>query len=407
MGCLCLFRFFWYYPHPYQKLKDDYLAFQPIAPRINTSLALGDTAAIVTEFRTIPYEAYLNYKLKERPDVYFLCIESYGQILTANKELASQFHPMVHRFDSSLQAKGWYGASSYSLSPVAGGSSWIAFTSALSGIALDNHMDFKELISVDFNVPHMTNFFNHFEYETFRLKTFASTQASTEEAYKIQNDYFKFDHWLKFKDFNYKGYVYNFFGGIPDQYALEYFHENHVAPLNKPQFTFFITMNTHGPWFLPPPITDHWSELNEIKSNPDPRAPADARIGIKYEDLLPGRFEDRYLDAMEYELKILQKFIFEKINENSVVILLGDHQPGHITEYDFYGLESVLHIISKNEDFIKAFREIGFKDDMRLYPGQDHSIKHEGLFSTFAPIFLEFYGDNPPSRRPKIYPDGV
>ena len=87
---------------------------------------------------------------------------------------------------------------------------------------------------------------------------------------------------------------------------------------------------------------------------------------------------------MRYELQLMARFIQEKGRENSVFILVGDHQPPFLTKHTF-GMQSPLHLISTNAELIKFALEAGFREG--LHPGEamQDDFKHED----FYPFFIQ------------------
>ena len=84
----------------------------------------------------------------------------------------------------------------------------------------------------------------------------------------IAQNYFHTHHWTKYSDIPYSGYKYDYFGGIPDQYALSFWYETILDKSTHPHYLFFITLNTHAPFYLPPPILENWRDLDKIQSSP-------------------------------------------------------------------------------------------------------------------------------------------
>ena len=85
---------------------------------------------------------------------------------------------------------------------------------------------------------------------------------------------------------------------------------------------------------------------------------------------------DRYIKSMRYELSIFTKFLTEEIEENSIVVLLGDHQPPWIANE---GSEVPLHIISKHKAYLKHLNSIGFQKGMEV-KDFDRVIHHKDIY---------------------------
>ena len=101
----------------------------------------------------------------------------------------------------------------------------------------------------------------------------------------------------------------------------------------------------------------------------------------------------------------IAEFHLDAFDENSIFVVLGDHQPPTLTYYGGDGLETQVHVISKNEAFINGFLPFGF--DPGMEPDTNKvDLKHEGIYSLFMRQLLTHYGDNV-QELPEYLPDGI
>jgi len=399
MGFLCLLalggelsaRTYW---RQVEGFRDHYLTFRPLLEDFWQSTQNGPAShQEPLHQRVEPYYAYLDTELTERPDVYLIFIESYGQVLLANPRYRDTMGLWLDSLEQDFRAEGWHMASGMSVSPVAGGGSWMAFSSAMLGVEITVQPQFKQIVQSRIPYPHLVNFFNRQGYATHRMKTMGEWEfkEGNDSAHQAVNRLFGFDGWLRLHHFPYQGFKFDYFGGIPDQYALNYF-QSEVAPVDSPLFFFTITMNSHHPWFLPAPVLNNWRDLDRIQSNPDPRAPADATTYPDWQVLTPGDDEARYLETIGYEWQVLSDWIQNRIDAGSTVILMGDHQPGVITDYEVYGKQAPFHILSQDSAFIQSFAEEGLQLQMRPSLDATPELHHAGFLSLFMRHFLRRYG---------------
>ena len=247
------------------------------------------------------YEAQLANPLQEKPNVYFIFLEAYGSVVSLGRELGPRYDSLLSTLEPVIQEKGWHCSSNYSISPVIGGRSWLSFSSVMAGIELRDHVIYNDLIHNYKTYPHLIEYFNRQGYESSRMNTFKGNEKTEILiSYEALDSFWKFDNRYGFKDFPYKGYDYDVFGGIPDQYALGYFQDS-LRNAAKPSFMFFITMNSHGPWFEPAPLLEDWRALDSIKVSPHGKWHAQFGMNI-----------ERYYKCMEYQLKMSVDFITEK-----------------------------------------------------------------------------------------------
>ena len=107
---------------------------------------------------------------------------------------------------------------------------------------------------------------------------------------------------------------------MPDQYAFQALQKRELAKRNRPPiFAEIDTTSSHEPWTRIPPLIS-WNRLgNGSIFN---RLPID-RTGLT--DTQQG-----YAKSIQYSLRTLYSFIERYGNKNTVLIVLGDHQPSRV-----------------------------------------------------------------------------
>lgn len=329
------------------------------------------------------YDLNLNKPLINKPNIYLLFIESYGAVATLSDACAPKFDSLAIKLEQQLSNQGWSSTSNYSKSTVIGGRSWLALTTTMIGARIENQTQYSGLIENYRDFPHIIDFFNTQGYETIRASTMSSKDIDTLKMLTIPNRFWGFDQRKLFTDIPYRGFRYDYYGGIPDQYTLGYLQQSILDTLTTPYFFTFITMNSHGPWSNAPPITDNWQMLNELK-NPFPEGRPSLNMSIFH-----------YWDLMEYELKMLTNFITQHKDDNSVFIILGDHNPAGL-EWKLFGIynkwATPIHIISKDSAFVQSFEQHGFTPGMTIDTSAHTIMRHMGLYSLLTRQLLEHYG---------------
>jgi hypothetical protein len=114
-------------------------------------------------------------------------------------------------------------------------------------------------------------------------------------------------------------------------------------------------------------------------------------------------YRQNYLQAVDNTLDTLGKFITSLDKENSVVVLVGDHQPPAISRHED-GYATMVHIISQDVDFLATFHEFDFVNGLVL-ENLEPTIQHEGLYSLFVRNFIARYGKSP-WKIPPYLPNG-
>lgn len=367
-----------------------------IFENIHTTFTLSRVKGLPKLSAPLPYDLYPELKLKSKPDIYLIFIEAYGSIAGTVSPYDRLYANQLKNIEDSLSANAWYMATTLSNSTILGGRSWLGFTTLLSGVRIDNHPAYEDMISHHIGYPHLINTLNAQGYHTYRLNTMANPGQTFSNIDSIAGLYFNTGKWTRYNDIPYRGYRYDYMGGIPDQYALNFWHDHVLNKSTSPNFLFFITLNTHAPFYLPPPIAENWKDLDAILKSPTG--------GTRLETGPPIQ---RYSKEVSYILNVLKKFILEHGNSNSLFILLGDHQPAGM-EYMLHGKTDTyatpIHIISKDSHWIDLFKKHGFTNGMVPVFKPNSPLKHEGFYSLFMNIWAQ---KDSLSNIPPYIPNGI
>jgi len=133
-----------------------------------------------------------------------------------------------------------------------------------------------------------------------------------------------------------------------------------------------------------PPIVEDWRTLSNIKK------PFGEEVIAKDMRIFS------YWTAMEYQLKMLTHYIKNQGQDNSIYIIIGDHNPGGL-EYKLFNKfnkwATPIHIISKDADFVESFHQHGFTEGMKVDTSKFTIMRHMGLYSLLTRQLLENYGE--------------
>ena len=354
------------------------------------------------------YRSYFEEQLETKPDVYWIFFESYGKAIAQDSLMRDRYQFFQDSLRREWDQIGWRSVSQYSNSPVKGGRSWLAFTSALAGFRLENHLIYKDLVEKFYDYPHVTRWFKEQGYTTTRVKTMNKQEASTPRNLLLADRFYGFDHWFQYDSIPYQGFKYDVFGGIPDQYGLNYAVETTRSRSDDPMFLFMITMSGHQPWFPPAPVLEDWHLLDSIKE--DPRhipldSAAQANLYFFYEARLREGTRERYQNTVEYQFKMMDQFMRREADSNSIFVLIGDHQPPELGMSWHFNFSTPVHIVSRDTALLEEFRKIAFVDGLYTEPVGNKPVQHEALFSLFVTRLLARYGAGQPDL--EWIPDGL
>lgn len=339
--------------------------------------------------------SYTGQKLIRKPNIYLIFVESYGSVLYHRPDYRQAYTALLSDLQAQLQAHNWYAASALSEAPTWGGGSWMSYTSTLFGLRVDTHPQFLSLLDRYQFIPYpdLGHYLKGQGYEYVRL-TSLSVELEPEEWSRAKN-FYGVDRWLDYSDLNFKGPRFGWGPAPPDQYALYYAHETVLKTLDKPFFFFFITQNSHYPWIPLPEVVDDWQTLNE------PAEPLD----IPLPDPIPHQWKrQNYLNSINYELRFLTDYILQTGDDDSIFIIIGDHQPQQVSRRND-SFNTPVHILSRDGAFVEALLDYGFVPGLEVQE-MTANLKHEGIYSMLVRVLLAQYGQGIRAL-PDYLPGGV
>jgi hypothetical protein len=214
-------------------------------------------------------------------------------------------------------------------------------------------------------------------------------------------NYHGFGEILRFNDVGYRGPQAGW-GLVPDQYSLGFAEDRVLRQNGAPRFFQFHMVTSHMPWIGVPNYVDDWRTLDEAdgariqSSNYNELTSRLARYGreeshrwILYGGL-PEDYRSRYLDAIEYDLRVIEGHLAHASTEDLVVVM-GDHQPPVIAP-EKANFDVPVHVFARDTTLLDEFRERGFRDG--LVPGRTEppAIEHGGFFSLIVRALVRCCG---------------
>jgi hypothetical protein len=338
---------------------------------------------------------YSGYDLLQKPNIYLIFVESYGSVLYKRTDFREAYTSLLGQLQHQLDEEGWYVASTLSDAPVWGGGSWMSYTSTLFGLRIDTHPQYLSLFEryQSAAYPHLGHYLKTQGYQNVRLSSL-SVELGELDWLKYKN-FYGVDQWLRYRDLDFQGPHYGWGPSPPDQYALYFAQDAITSGSDRPIFFFFITQNSHYPWVPLPEVVDDWRTLN-VRGTEE-------RVTLV--DSIPHSLKrSNYLNAIDYELRFLTDFILKTGDDNSIFVLIGDHQPQQVSRRSD-GFDTPIHIISKDAALVDAFRGYGFVRGLTVRDFTP-TMRHEGFYSMFMRALLAQYGQDTETL-PAYLPDGI
>ncbi len=309
----------------------------------------------------------------ECADVLVFMVESYGRIVFSRSEYRQKMDATLARFAGGLDRHGFKAVSSYLLSPTYGGASWLAHGTLESGLRVADELE--DAVLLRSSLPPMASFFRRNGYRT------VSVMPGTRFAFP-QGAYFGYDQVYYAKHFDYRGRTFGW-APMPDQFVLDWVRHREFVNRRQPIFARYVLISSHASFSIQPPFIADWNTIGD---------------GSIYNDLEPVRYPiswpnlknagDAYLRSLDYEFAILGDYLARYVTADTLIIIIGDHQPNVQLTGRGEPWSVPVHAISRNPRLLAPFRARGYTPG--LTPNQPPP--HAGM-ETFLSAFLEDFSD--------------
>lgn len=311
-------------------------------------------------------------------DVIFTFIESYGRSAVEDPAMASQVDAVLADGTSRLSAAGFSSRSGWLTSPTTGAGSWLAHTTFMSGLWIDNQQRYRSVTSS--NRLTLTGAFRRANaWRTVGIMP-GVTRAWPE------GKFFGLDHIHDSRQLGYKGPKFSW-TPVPDQYSLSAFERlEHGKPGRDPLMAEIILASSHNPW-APIPRMIGWDEVGDgsayismKKAGKDPKE--------VWRD--PAQVRTEYRRAIEYSLHSLISYVEKYGDDNTVVVFLGDHQPVTTVTGGKFGRDVPVAIVARDPAVMDRVSGWGWQDGLK--PGPSAPVWN---MDTFRDRFLTAFGPQP------------
>ncbi|MFQ6607498.1 MAG: hypothetical protein ACE5EE_03055 [Fidelibacterota bacterium] len=348
---------------------------------------------------------YTSIKLKDPPDIFVFVIEAYGKILAEHPQLKDQYTQELLRWQDKFATMGWAMTSNYSEAPVSGGKSWLSVATLMCGVKVSNQTVYSLLLKHFSDYPHLVHFLQTQSFHSIILQPTVQRQRRSFD-FSSYEDFYGYHRWIYYDDLGYTGMRFGW-GIVPDQYSLNAAYERFIVDAPHPLFFLFTTVTSHAPWLDLPLYLDNWRNLNDLKEDTWSGSKRVYNQRIKYRIGLRKIVNlDNYLQHINYQFQVINDYITNKITDNSIVVIVGDHQPSIITDKS-HGFQTPIHILSRDSTLVSLFHEYGFIPGLFKDPNETNTIRHEGFYSLLVRILTKRYSSIPESALPEYYPNGI
>ena len=295
-------------------------------------------------------------------------------------KLFEDYRQYMAEFEAQLTGNQWHTTSHLSQAPITGGGSWISYTSAMMGFKIKEQGTYLSLMYREEmqRYQHLVRWLQHQGYKSYRLNPIPSFKGMKIPWEQYQS-FYAIDEWIRAEEMQFKGKCYGFGPCPPDQYSLNFAHDWIKKQAQEPYFLFFITQNSHSPFLSPEKVVPNWRDLYD--SNIPEEMSSSIFVQPKIED---------YQKAIRYQMAFLTDFILKQGTDQDLFFLIGDHQPATFPKKE-EGMETPVHIISKNAALINQFSQYGFTRGL-VANAKTEPMQHESIFSLLVRELIRNYG---------------
>jgi len=312
-------------------------------------------------------------------DVLLFIVESYGYTLYSEPEHFEPIETSLREYEAALQRAGYGVVSAFLTSTAFGGNSWLADSTLTTGVRIDNQTAYELLLVSE--VKPMARYFAEAGYRTVVAMP-ATTSAWPE------GEFFGFEKKYYYRDFGYRGPNLKW-APTTDQYVLDAIHRREVAAAERPLFVQYVLISSHYPFNLIPRYFEDWSVIGD--GSIYAREDSVTVLPIKPGSNTAGA--EGYVASMRYELELITEYVTRFVSRDSLIVILGDHQPYSGITGRGKPWSVPIHVASREPELLEPFRRRGYTRGW--IPRQP--LPHPGMES-FLPGLVEDFSSG--SGRP-------
>lgn len=295
-----------------------------------------------------PSRSFAGYDLSRvaGADVFLIFLESYGAAVFDTPSLNRRVAAERDELTESIEASGRHAVSAFVESPTFGGGSWLAHSTLMTGLPIDDNGRYNLLLTQD--RASLPKRFASAGYRTIAL------MPGLKNAWP-EGSFYHFAKVYAMRDLDYRGPEFGWWR-IPDQYSLAALDAREVAPRGRaPLFVFYPTISTHIPFHPTPPYQPQWERV--LGANPFDAGELAASLA---EEPDWTNLRDAYGDSVAYTYRYLSGYLRQRADAGAVFILIGDHQPAASVSGVGARWDVPVHVVTSRKAVLDTLRREGF-----------------------------------------------
>src|SRR4051794_374549 len=310
-------------------------------------------------------------------DVIIAFVESYGRSAVESPHLAPMVDPALDADTRRLAAVGYGARSGWLTSPTFGGISWLAHSTLLSGLWVDNQERYRSVVGSDRLT--LTRAFSRAGWRTVAWEP-GVIGAWPEGAFS------GYDTMVARKPMGYRGPS---FGGapMPDEYALAALGKAEFARGPPPVLAETALVSSHTPW-APLPRTLPWDQMGDGSVFDPMPAQAPQKLQVWSQ---ASRVYAAYAQSITYSLDQLVTFVERYQEDDLVLVVLGDHQPAPFVSGQGASHDVPVSVVARDPAVLAQGSTWGWSNGLRPAP-----TAPEWRMGSFRDRFLTAFGPAAP-----------
>ncbi|MGW1268835.1 CDP-alcohol phosphatidyltransferase [Streptomyces sp. NPDC002491] len=312
-------------------------------------------------------------------DMIFTFIESYGRSAIEDPVMAPGVDKTLGTSTQALAKSGFHAKSGWLTSATYGGSSWLGHSSTLSGLWVDNQQRYRSVMASD-HLSLTKAFKKTGAWDT--VGVMPGIQKGWPEA-----KYYGLDKVYNAFEMGYQGPKFSW-STMPDQYALEAFQrlEHGRTDRDKPLMSEIILTSSHQPWAPIPKMVD-WDSLGDGSV-----FEGIEKAGRKASDVIAdgAASKEEYGKSIQYSVTALTEWLERYGTDDTVLVVLGDHQPIARVSGDNASRDVPISLVAKDPKVLDKIAGWNWTDGLK--PAHNAPV---WKMSAFRDKFLTAYGSTP------------
>ena len=289
-------------------------------------------------------------------DVLLLFVESYGRDAVQDSSFSPQVDAVLDQGTAQLRAAGFSSRSAFLKSPTFGGISWLAHSTMQSGVWIDSQRRYNQLVR-----SHRFTLSQAFKRAGWRA---VDDIPSNNRTWTEGSAFYHYDTLYDSRNVGYRGPRFGY-PTMPDQYVLEALQRLELAERHRPPlFAEIDLVSSHVPWTKIPQLVP-WDDLGDGSIFHHVPAEISSRDAL-FDD--PDAARAAYGHSIEYTLSAIFSFVQRYGDDNTVLVVLGDHQPATIITGQDPGHDVPISVIAHDPKVMRQITGWGWQAGMRPSP---------------------------------------